>query len=82
MKCVTDVLRDLLVKRSADNSEMNLQLQEEIFIGHKDLGVMNEPITVKARVPWNPGDAYSGLLCSDALMTSECLGVRNRALGC
>lgn len=49
------MLRDLLVKRSADNSEKSLELQKEICIGHKDLGVMNEPITNKARFhgkPW------------------------------
>lgn len=49
MKCIMDVLRDLLVKRSADNSEMSLEFQEEICIGHKYLGVMSEPLAVKLR---------------------------------
>lgn len=49
MKCIMDELRDLLVKRSADNSEMSLEFQEEICIGHKYLGVMSEPLAVKLR---------------------------------
>lgn len=65
-----DVLRDLLVKRSADNSETSLELQEEMCIGQKYLGVMNEPIAVKAKV-----------LSFEALTTSEHLGVRNGAFG-
>lgn len=71
MKCIMDVLRDLLVRRPADNSEMSLELQEEICIGHKYLGVMNEPLADKAKV-----------LSFEALMTSEHLGIRNGALGC
>lgn len=49
MKCIMDMLRDLLVKTSADDSEMSLELQEEICIGHKYLGVMNEPLQLKLR---------------------------------
>lgn len=53
MKCIMDVLRDLLVKRSADNSEMSLEFQ--------DLGVMNEAIPLKTGVTWNLGRHIVGL---------------------
>lgn len=33
------------MKRSVSNSERSLELQEEVCVKHKDLGVMNEPIT-------------------------------------
>lgn len=66
------------MKRSAGNSEMSLELQEEVCIGHEDLGVVKEPIKALA----NPGDTGSGPQLGEALMASECLGSRDGAQGC